>query len=251
MKEHSKTEFLKGDFDYLHKWQYGKSIASPNSPIGQIGPGIRGGTLGSSDNILFEEMQLLVLGDVVPLNYYISEQNFLNQIEQYKDKWTDLPGKLQVPRKALLLTGLKTDTYTDNGTHLNHKAQEINDYGLSELEFKYPTKLYNDLICLTSLMDYFSPLGRSFLLKLDAGGGFPPHRDYPEIPREVFSIFLFFGKPVKWFINNKKVDIELGRLYYINTRKLHETVCNEDSSFHVCLRVPQTMENIYKLMNML
>ena len=83
MKEHSKTEFLKGDFDYLHKWQYGKSIASPNSPIGQIGPGIRGGTLGSSDNILFEEMQLLVLGDVVPLNYYISEQNFLNQIEQY------------------------------------------------------------------------------------------------------------------------------------------------------------------------
>ena len=80
--------------------------------------------------------------------------------------------------------------------------------------------------------------------------GFDPS-DSPEIPREVFSIFLFFGKPFKWFMDNKKIDIELGRLYYINTRKLHETVCNEDSSFHVCLRVPQTMENIYKLMNMI
>jgi len=248
MKERSKTEFSKGEFDYIYKWQHGDSHASPNSPIGKIGPGLKANI--PSRNILFEELQLLVLGDVVPLNYYISEQDFLNQIEQYKDKWTDLPSSLQLPRKGLLLTGLETDTYTDS-LKIQEVVKKLNNFGISELDFKYPTKLYNDLPCLVPLMDHFSPLGRSFLLKLNMGGGFPPHRDSPEIPREVFSIFVFFGKPFKWFMDNKQVDIELGRLYYINTRKLHETVCNENSSFHVCLRIPQTMENIYKLMNML
>jgi hypothetical protein len=83
------------------------------------------------------------------------------------------------------------------------------------------------------------------------GGYFVPHRDHPVMPRDSFRIVVFLNNcaPIEydWIMEtDKKLNIELGRAYYVNTRKTHRTVSWVDNSIHLIMNIPFTSEHVSK-----
>ena len=104
------------------------------------------------------------------------------------------------------------------------------------------------------MLDYFSPLGRTMLIKSNAGGWFPPHRDNPSLTRETFRIVAFLSdntthESYEWEMEGRKMNIVPGRAYYVDTRKTHRTSSWMDNSIHLIVNVPKTWENVLKLIS--
>jgi hypothetical protein len=83
------------------------------------------------------------------------------------------------------------------------------------------------------------------------GGYFVPHRDHPVMPRDSFRIVVFLNNcaPIEydWIMEtDKKLNIELGRAYYVNTRKTHRTVSWVDNSIHLIMNIPFTSAHVAK-----
>ena len=75
--------------------------------------------------------------------------------------------------------------------HLNSFGymQKYNDATLNEEDFTMPTAVYDSVPDLKSLVDVFRPdIGRVHLLRIDKGGFFPPHRDFPGLGPEYFRL---------------------------------------------------------------
>jgi hypothetical protein len=51
-----------------------------------------------------------------------------------------------------------------------------------------------------------------------------------------------------WIIDtDRKLQIEMGRAYYINTRKTHRTMSWTNDSIHLIMNIPFTNENVAKV----
>lgn len=199
------------------------------------------------------ELALLNLGDFEPLNIKIDCNKFMNEIHQFENDWVDYLPRTDRPnnRKGLTITSLPGKTHRDNVS----LAQASYEAGrrLSENDFSNPTDVYNSCTSLHHLLKEFEPLGRTFLVKSDIGGHFVPHRDHPSMPRECFRLAVFLNNcgPLQydWLIDtDKKLAIEHGRVYYINTRKTHRTISWVNDSIHLILNIPFTSANVAKVL---
>ena len=95
----------------------------------------------------------------------------------------------------------------------------------------------------------FDSLGRTFLVRSDMGGYFPPHRDHPVMPRETFRLIVFLKNcgtmEYDWIMGqSNKMEIDEGRVYYINTRKVHRTMSYTNESIHLIMNIPMTTHNV-------
>ena len=94
-------------------------------------------------------------------------------------------------------------------------------------------------------------MARTFLVQANIGGYFVPHRDYPIMNRNYFRLIAFLNNcgplDYDWILDDRKVQIEHGRLYYLNTRKMHRTISWVNNSIHLILNVPFTTENVAKV----
>lgn len=199
------------------------------------------------------ELALLNLGDFEPLNFRINTSRFMSEIAQFDNDWVDYLPRTDRPnnRKGLVLTNLAGKTHQDNPS----LAQASVDAGrrLSENDFNQKTVVYDACTSLHPLLENFSPLGRTFLIKSNIGGYFVPHRDHPTMPRESFRIAVFLNNcaPLQydWLIDtDRKLPIEMGRAYYINTRKTHRTISWVNDSIHLIMNIPFTSENVSKVL---
>jgi hypothetical protein len=73
------------------------------------------------------------------------------------------------------------------------------------------------------------------------------------MPRQSFRLAAFLNNcgPMEydWLMEtDKKLPIELGRVYYINTRKTHRTISWTPDSIHLIINVPMTSENVSKVL---
>lgn len=200
------------------------------------------------------ELALTNIGDFEPLDIKIDCSRFKREIEMFSREWVDyLPKQDRVNnRKGLTLTNLPGKTHRDNPSF----GQACYDAGraLSENDFNVPTEVYNHCESLHPLLDLFSPLGRSFLVQCNLGGYFVPHRDHPNIPRESFRIVVFLNNcaPMEydWIMGaDTKLQIEMGRAYYVNTRKTHRTISWVNNSIHMILNVPVNSGNVAKVLS--
>jgi hypothetical protein len=205
-----------------------------------------------SHETLSDELALLTLGDFEPLNFFINIGQFNREIAKFKDDWVDyLPrADRQNNRQGLVVTNLENKTHQDNPSQA--QASYAAGKKVFEREFSHPTDVYRECASLHPLLDTFSPLGRTFLVKSNMGGYFTPHRDHPEMPRETFRIAVFLKNcktyDYDWIIGtDTKLQIEEGRAYYINTRRTHRTISWVDDSIHLIINVPFTTENVSKL----
>ena len=200
---------------------------------------------------LANEVALLSLGDWEGLKVKVNCGQYSKQIKEFENDWVDyLPRTDKINnRKALSLLNLPGKTHQDNPS-LAQACVEADRY-VNEAEFNIPTKVYQKLECLHPLLNLFPTLGRTFLVKCGEGAYFHPHRDHPTMPRDSFRIAVFLQdcEPMNydWIHDNKKMMIEHGRPYYVNTKRVHRTMSWAKNSTHLIINVPFTSENVSAL----
>ena len=71
------------------------------------------------------------------------------------------------------------------------------------------------------------------------------------MPRDVFRLIVFLNNcgpyDYDWWMDDRKAQIEHGRVYYVNTRLTHRTISWVNDSIHLILNVPMTSENVAKV----
>jgi hypothetical protein len=220
-----------------------------------VPPGVSGRPAqynGNVDNvILSNELALLNLGPFEPLKFHINLGQYMQEISQFENDWVDYLPRTDRPnnRRALTLTNLPGKTHKD----VPSLAQAI--YAakrrLSELDFNEKTEVYNACTSLRPFLDQWQPLGRTFIVQCNTGGYFVPHRDHPSMPRDVFRLVVFLNNvgPLQydWLMDDRKMYIQPGQVYYVNTRMTHRTISWVDNSQHLILNIPFNTENVAKV----
>jgi hypothetical protein len=200
------------------------------------------------------ELALTNIGDFEPLSIKIDCQQFMDEISLFDDQWVDYLPRTDRPnnRKGLVLTNLPGKSHRDNPS----LAQASINAGrlLSETEFSQPTSVYKSCDSLHPILDMFDPLGRTFLVKCNMGGYFVPHRDHPNLPRDVFRVVVFLNNcaptDYDWLMGtDTKLQIEMGRAYYVNTRKTHRTMSWVNDSIHLIMNIPMNVKNVDTVIN--
>jgi len=204
-----------------------------------------------SQEILANELALLNLGSFEPLKIWIDLGRYIQEISQFEKDWVDYLPRTDRPnnRKGLTLTNLPGKTHRD----LPSLAEASYAAGrrLSELEFSEPTDVYMACKSLHPFLDMWKPLGRTFIVQSNIGGYFVPHRDHPSMPRESFRLIVFLNNcgPLQydWLMDDRKAKIQMGQVYYVNTRLTHRTISWVDNSQHLILNVPFNSDNVDKV----
>ena len=200
---------------------------------------------------LANELALLNLGPFEPLNIQIDLQKYLQEIKEFDGQWVDYLPRTDRPnnRRALTLTNLPGKTHQDVPSLA--EASYAAGRRLSELEFNEKTDVYHACTSLQPFLDSWQPLGRTFIVQSNTGGYFVPHRDHPSMPRECFRLICFLNNcgPLQydWLMDDRKMNIQMGQVYYVNTRMTHRTISWVDNSQHLILNVPFTTGNVAKV----
>jgi hypothetical protein len=220
-----------------------------------VPPGISGRAAQYTGNVdqetLSNELALLNLGPFEPLNIWIDIGKYLSEIAEFDKDWVNYLPRTDRPnnRKAMTLMSLPGKTHKEN-TSLAEASYAARRQ-LSELEFNSPTDVYKSCISLSSVLDQWQPLGRSLIVRCDTGGYFVPHRDFPSMPRDCFRLVAFLNNcgPLQydWLMDDRKMYIQPGQLYYVNTRMTHRTISWVDNSQHLILNVPMNTANVAKV----
>jgi hypothetical protein len=221
----------------------------------KVPPGVSGRAAQYNGNFdtetLSNELALLNLGPFEPLNIRIDLGKYMQEIAQFDNDWVDYLPRTDRPnnRKALTLTNLPGKSHND----VPSLAEESYAAGrrLSELEFNEKTDVYHVCTSLQPFLDSWQPLGRTFIVQSNTGGYFVPHRDHPSMPRECFRLICFLNNcgPLQydWLMDDRKMNIQIGQVYYVNTRMTHRTISWVDNSQHLILNVPFTTDNVAKV----
>ena len=182
------------------------------------------------------------MGDTIKLKWKINEHEVLEQLEQFKDNWCPYNVKKDANnnRWGLPITSHSGDVM-DN-YHLNSFGymQKYHDVELKEENFTTPTEVYNKIPELAKLVDAFAPdIGRVHLLRVDQGGFFPPHRDFPGVGPEWMRLLLVFGKckPENFvhMLDGKPMYPDPGYLYFVNFQKDHSVFSFSDGLYALIL----------------
>jgi hypothetical protein len=182
------------------------------------------------------------MGDTIKLKWKINEHEVLEQLEQFKDNWCPYNVKKDANnnRWGLPITSHSGDVM-DN-YHLNSFGymQKYHDVEMKEENFTTPTEVYNKIPELAKLVDAFAPdIGRVHLLRVDQGGFFPPHRDFPGVGLEWMRLLLVFGKckPENFvhMLDGKPMYPDPGYLYFVNFQKDHSVFSFSDGLYALIL----------------
>lgn len=225
----------------------------------KVPPGISGRAAQYAGNVdaetLSNEVVLLNLGSFEPLNIWIDTGKYMNEVAQFDSDWVDYLPRTDRPnnRQALTLTTLPGKTHKDAPSLA--EASYAAGRRLSEMEFNQPTDVYRACTSLQPFLDQWQPLGRTFVVKCNTGGYFVPHRDHPSMPRDVFRLVVFLNNvgPLQydWLMDDRKMYIQPGQVYYVNTRMTHRTISWVDNSQHLILNIPFTTENVARVISSL
>ena len=184
------------------------------------------------------------MGNTIKLKWKINEHEIIEQLEQFKDNWCPYNVKKDANnnRWGLPITSHSGDVM-DN-YHLNSFGymQKYHDVEMKEENFTTPTEVYNKIPELAKLVDAFAPdIGRVHLLRVDQGGFFPPHRDFPGVGPEWMRLLCVFGKckPENFvhMLDGKPMYPDPGYLYFVNFQLDHSVFSFSDGLYALILTV--------------
>jgi hypothetical protein len=207
-----------------------------------------------SDEDIKCELQLQALSSWEPLQYEFNLGEISGKLKKYKEKWVPYLRRdgISNDREGLSLTTVEGDSY-DCSVSMP-EIRKLHKRKVKEAEMMHPTELYHDLTPLHSMLGFFAPLGRTMLVKTNAGGWFPPHKDNPQLTRDTFRIVAFLSRTCasdayEFEVDGRTWPIVPGKAYYVDTRKTHRTHSWMNNSIHLIINVPKTWENVLKLMS--
>lgn len=198
------------------------------------------------------EAQLSALG--VWERLYFDLSNWRNDEPHMSDYWVPFqpkPGRAN-DRESVLIYGTEGSHPSDPcGLSQIAKADGSRP---KETDFMTPTEAKDKLTCMHEAFDHFD-FGRTFLVRLNAGGHYPPHRDHILLSRPTFRLIGFLGdnicSPLRWEVEDRLMTFEPNRLYYVDTRKTHRLWSSEHHSTMVVCNVIKTWDNVMRLLNAL
>jgi hypothetical protein len=197
------------------------------------------------------EAQLSALGTWEPLEFRIN--GWHKDEKNLTDLWRPFQPKPGVSndRESILIYGAAGALPTDPCG----LAQMAAKTGVKpdEDSMIYPTSAKDNFDCLSEVFDFFD-LGRTFAVRLNRGGHYPPHRDHMLLTRPTFRLIAFLGDStgsLKWEVENNRVHVEPNHLYYVDTRKTHSLWSSSDHSTMVVFNVMKNWENTMKILTKL
>ena len=199
------------------------------------------------------EAQLSAIGTWEPLNFRINEVEWKANEKSVEDLWRPFQPKpgISNDRESILLYGAEGSHPTDPCG----LAQMARNTGVKPQEdsMTYPTSAKSMFTCLDEIFNYFD-FGRTFAVRLNQGGHYPPHRDHLLLRRPTFRLIAFLGDStgaLKWEVEEKRVHVEPNHLYYVDTRKMHSLWSGSHNSTMVVFNVMKNWENVLKMMSRL
>ena len=192
-------------------------------------------------------LHLSSLGDIIPLDFTIDYKKLQQDINTFQDDWKPYNPRKQNNRQGLSITsldgGLSGIPDLDSLFEYN-KQQNTN---ITEANINVKTPVARNLSVIQRLLDCFTTLGRSHFIRLNRGGFFPPHRDGKVLNVTCFRILtMCYNCDPGQFVflyEDKKLTLEPGRPYFVNTRKEHSVFSYVDDSVQCVLNVPLTVDN--------
>jgi len=207
----------------------------------------------SSEDIACE-LQLLSLGNWEQLRFKINGRQWKKDEEELKHWYKPFQPKENIlnDRESILLYGMEGDLPTEP-TGLSQVKRKYG-YKPKESEFKYPTEAKDKLICCEEIFNYFDDWGRCFIIKLNAGGFYPYHRDHYFISRDTIRLVAFLGDStdgLEWEVSGQRMRFTPNSLYYVNTIRLHRLSAWYHNCTMVVFNLVKNWYNITKLMSMI
>lgn len=196
------------------------------------------------------EMQLNALGDWTLLKFKFDHNQWIQDQKLLEPFWRPFQPREGIlnDRDSILIYGMNGDT-CDTPTGLAQYLQRIG-YVPDESEMKYPTEARQHFKTCDEVFDYFDPVSRTFIVKLNAGGFYPRHRDFPYISRKTFRLIAFLGDSsdqLEWEVDGRIMHFIPNRIYYVNTMKMHRLCSWRHDSAMVIFNVDKTWENVIKV----
>lgn len=200
------------------------------------------------------ELQLQALGDWVPLNFKIKESEWIKnekEVQHWYRPFQPWVGQSN-DRECVLLYGMEgCDPTAPVGLS---QVAEVLGRKPAEIEFCFPTEAKEKLTSFEEFFDYFdNEFGRSWILKLNAGGFFPFHRDHIILERGTIRLIAFLEDSrnnMEWLVDGIRREWMPNTIYYVNTMKMHRLFSWGKDSKMVVFNLPKTWENIIKLASM-
>ena len=184
------------------------------------------------------------LGDFNKMKLHFDAEAVMNKLEQFKDNWCPYNVKKDKVnnRWGLPITSHSGDVM--DHYHLNSFGymQRYHDVEMKEENFTTPTEVYKAIPEISNLVEIFSPdIGRVHFLRIDQGGYFPPHRDFPGPDPEYVRLLGVFGKckPENFghILDGKLIYPDPGYLYLVNFQLDHSVFSFSDGLYALILTV--------------
>lgn len=198
-------------------------------------------------------LHLSSLGDIVPLDFTIDIKKIQKELENFNNDWKQYNPRKPYSRQGLSITSLDGKLTGIPDLDSLFEFNKLNNTNVTEVDINTKTLVADKVVSLNPVLDIFDTIGRSHFIKLNQGGFFPPHRDGKILEVTCFRILTMCHncdpKQFVFLYENKKIDLEPGRPYYINTRKEHSVFSYVDNSVQCVLNIPLTKENVNAVIN--
>lgn len=203
--------------------------------------------------------QLCLYGDFVPLNFFIDVTQIEKELSYFEKNWT--PYNIQrgnTGRWGLNVTSLDGNLASEIGMQSLYQYSNETGRKISENDFCHLTEVYEKILSIRSLLDYFKEdLGRSRFVRFKSGGHFPPHRDHSvsfQVP-DYFRLFVGLqntGKDKLYFIyDGQIINYEPGRVYLFNSLKTHTVFSVQENATTLALSLRLSQSAIMKALSCL
>jgi hypothetical protein len=207
-----------------------------------------------SQEHLMCELQLSAIGCWEPLDFEIDYSTWLSNHNSLQHMWRPFQPKegINNDRDSILLFGFENDTAT-SPTGLSHVHAKLG-YFPKETEFTHPTDAVPLLTSCHEIIDFFDPMCRSFIIRLNAGGFYPRHRDHFLLNRETFRLITFLGDSsdnLEWEVEGNVKTFLPNTTYYVDTRKMHRLSSWNHGSTMIVWNVKKTWGNVLKVLSRL
>jgi hypothetical protein len=170
----------------------------------------------------------LSMEDLMQFRYDFDHEQAYEEISKYpRDTWPRYNPRKPIERYSLDLTQLPGGN--DNVSSLNEYNQTAG-VKLNNHDFTQPTEIYHNLPTIKGILEPFRPwLGRTHIIRIDAGGFFPPHYDTVIPDEDVYDVRLVAAihnitdMYFKWLYDtdNRVIPLQNGNVWAINTGKPH------------------------------
>jgi hypothetical protein len=204
-----------------------------------------------SEEDLVCEAQLDGFGSWEALDFRIDNGAWWKDSQTIAQWWTPYQPKEGVlnDRESILIYGAEGSNPWDSCS-LSQLAKGNNGMRPQETTMTTPTIARDAFTCLTEVFNWFDPLARTFAVRLNDGGHFPPHRDHILLNRRTFRLVAFLGDStdnLRWEIDGKPVQFSPNTIYYADTKKSHRLWSSAPRSTMVVFNVIKNWTNVLKV----